>query len=193
MKKILSLTLALAMILTLFAGCGKTSADGQTSATGQAPETAATTEAAASVEGTMEELLNKIVEIQPVEFFGETMTIDLTDTSEEGLWNFQSHTGLENADEVTDVAFFEPMMGSIAYSMVAVRVNNEVGTKSVAEAMKAGINPRKWVCVEANDILVAGYADVVLFIMLDTEGGLTAQGFVDAFQQVVGADLEFVI
>lgn len=191
MKKIL--TLALAMILTLFAGCGKTSADGQTSATGQAPETAATTEAAASVEGTMEELLNKIVEIQPVEFFGETMTIDLTDTSEEGLWNFQSHTGLENADEVTDVAFFEPMMGSIAYSMVAVRVNNEVGTKSVAEAMKAGINPRKWVCVEANDILVAGYADVVLFIMLDTEGGLTAQGFVDAFQQVVGADLEFVI
>lgn len=193
MKKILTVTLAFAMVLTLFAGCGGKT-DGQSSATGQTTQgTEAVTQPATSVEGTMEELLNKIVEIQPVEFSGESRTIDLGDTSEEGLWAFQSNTGLENADEVTDVAVFEPMMGSIAYSMVAVRVAGEVGPESVAQAMKAGINPRKWVCVEADDILAAGYGDVVLFIMLDTQTGLTAQSFVDAFQQVVGAEPDFVI
>lgn len=187
MKKTFSVALALCLVLTLFAACGNTTAETT------APTTEATTVPTPAFEGTMEELLNKIVEIQPVEFYGETLTLDLTDESEEGLWSFQSHTGLENASELEDVAFFEPMMGSIAYSMVAARVKSEVGTKSVAEAMKAGIDPRKWICVEANDILCAGYGDVVLFIMLDDQLGLTAQSFVDAFAQVVGGEPEFVI
>lgn len=188
MKKILSVALALSLVLTLFAACGNTATTETTAAT-----EAATTAPAAAFDGTMEELLNQIVALSPVEFSGETMTIDLTDESEEGLWSLQSHTGLENASELEDAAFFEPMMGSIAYSMVAVRVKGEVGTKTVAEAMVAGINPRKWVCVEANDILCAGYGDVVLFIMLDDQLGLTAQSFVDAFAQVVGGEPEFVI
>lgn len=187
MKKTFSVALALCLVLTLFAACGNTTAETT------APTTEATTVPTPAFEGTMEELLNKIVEIQPVEFYGETLNLDLTDTSEEGLWSFQSHIGLENADQLDDAAFFEPMMGSIAYSMVAVRVKDGEDVKTVAESMKAGIDPRKWVCVEANDILCAGYGDVVLFIMLDTDGGLTAQSFVDACTQVVGAEPDFVM
>jgi hypothetical protein len=59
--------------------------------------------------------------------------------------------------------------------------------------MKAGIDTRKWICVEANDVLAAGYGDVVMFIMVNTEMGLTAQSFVDAFQKVAGAELDFTI
>lgn len=180
MKRIFSLALCLA--LTLFAACGNT-----------APTTEATTAPTVTFDGTMEELLNKIVAIQPVEFSGETMAIDLADESEEGLWRFQSHTGLENAEDLADAAFFEPMMGSIAYSMVAVRVKEGADGKATAEAMKAGIDPRKWICVEANDIRCAGYGDIVLFVMLDTETGLTAQSFVDAFAQVVGAEPDYTI
>jgi len=87
---------------------------------------------------------------------------------------------------------FEPMIGSIAFSMVMVRVAPGEDIKSVAEAMKSGINPRKWVCVEADDMLVTGYRDVVMLIMLDTSYDLTAQSFVDAFGKVVG-EPEFVI
>ena len=54
------------------------------------------------------------------------------------------------------------------------------------------MNPRKWVCVEADDMLVTGYRDVVMLIMLDTSYDLTAQSFVDAFGKVVG-EPEFVI
>ena len=74
------------------------------------------------VEGTMEELLNEIVAQQPVEFDGGVETIDLTDTSEEGQWAIKSSTGLDNAGVLTEAAVFEPMIGSIAFSMVMVRV-----------------------------------------------------------------------
>lgn len=185
MKKILSLSLVLTLVLSLFAGCGSSKAQETIPETSTVP--------AVTVEGTMEELLNKIIEEQPVEFMGGVIPIDLTDTSEDGLWAIQYYTGLENAGEITEAAAYEPMMGSIAFSMVTVRVSPEIGTKGVAEAMKTGIDTRKWICVEADDLLVAGYGDVVMLIMLDSTGGMTAQSFVDAFQKVVGADLEFVI
>lgn len=183
MKKFVSVVMALAMLLSLTA-CGGNAA----------PETTApTTEAAVSVEMTAEELLNKIVEQNPVEFMGGTMPVDLTDTSEDGLWAVKYYTGLDNADSITEAAFFEPMMGSIAFSMVAVRVAPETDTKTVAEAMKAGIDTRKWICVEADDLKVASYGDVVMLIMVASDSGMTAQSFVDAFQSVVGAEPDFVI
>lgn len=186
MKKFVSVFLAAAMCLSLLAGCG-----GSTQET--APESIPETVPAVSVEGTTEELLNKVVEEQPVEFMGGVIPVDLTDTSEDGLWAVKYYTGLDSADELTEAAVYEPMMGSIAFSMVMVRVSPEVGTKSVAEAMKNGIDTRKWICVEADELLVAGYADVVMLIMLDSNGGMSAQSFVDAFQKVIGAEPEFVI
>ena len=84
-------------------------------------------------------------------------------------------------------------MGSLAFSMVMVRVAPEADAKAVAEAMKAGIDTRKWICVEANDLLVTGYGDVVMLIMLDNSNGMTAQSFVDAFATVVGGTPDFTI
>ena len=66
-------------------------------------------------------------------------------------------------------------------------------TKTVAESMKAGVDPRKWICVEADDMLVAGYADVVLLVMVSSANELTAQSYVDAFQSVVGGEADFVL
>lgn len=178
MKRVLTAILAAALALSLLSGCAGSKPTGTTS-----PD---------QVEGTMEELLNEIVAQQPVEFDGGVETIDLTDTSEEGQWAIKSSTGLDNAGVLTEAAVFEPMIGSIAFSMVMVRVAPGEDIKSVAEAMKSGINPRKWVCVEADDMLVTGYRDVVMLIMLDTSYDLTAQSFVDAFGKVVG-EPEFVI
>lgn len=175
MKKYLSVFLAALMLLSTLAGCG-----------GAKQEPTETTASAVSVEGTMEELLNKIITEQPVEFMGGVMPIDLTDTSEDGLWAIKNNTGLDNADQITEAAVFEPMIGSIAFSMVMVRVAPGEDTKAVAEAMKSGIDPRKWICVEADDLLVTGYGDVVMLIMVDSGSSLTAQSFVDAFGKVVG-------
>lgn len=181
MKKLICLCLALAMAMSL-AACGK-----------KAPEETTAATSAPSVEGTMEELVNKIIEKRPVEFSGGSMVIDLADTSEDGQWALKSYTGLEDASLLTDAAVYEPMMGSLAFSLVAVRVAPGGDSKAVAESMKSGIDPRKWICVEADDLLVAGYGDVVMLIMVSTTGGMTAQSFVDAFQTVVGGTCDFVI
>ena len=77
--------------------------------------------------------------------------------------------------------------------MVMVRVADGVDAKSVAESMKSGIDPRKWICVEADDLKVAGFGDVVMLIMVNSDSGMTAQSFVDAFAKVAGFQPEFVI
>jgi len=182
MKKLLCAILALTMLLSLAACAANNNGGASTETT-----------APANLEGTVEELLNQIVEKQPVEFAGETMTIDLTDTSDEGTWRFESTTGLSDPAKLKEAAAFEPMMGSMAFSMVMVRVADAVDPQEIAQAMKEGINPRKWVCVEADDMKVAGCGDVVMLIMLSSEMDLTAQSFVDAFQSVAGRELDFVI
>ena len=178
MKKIFAMLLAVVMMFSLVACGGKTT-----------EPTTAPTQAAVKVEGTMEELLNKVVEINPVEFMGGTMPIDLTDTSEDGLWNIKYNTGLDSAEGLTDAAVFGPMMGSIAFSMVMVRTAEGTDVKTIAEGMKTGIDPRKWICVEADDLQVVSFGDVVMLIMVDSASGLTSQSFVDAFAQVCGGNV----
>ena len=181
MKKLICAILALTLVLSMTA-CGGSKQEETTAAT-----------VPASVEGTMEELLNKVIEQRPVEFMGGVFPIDLTDTSEEGLWAVKSYTGLEDASQITEAAAYEPMIGSIAFSMVMVRTAEGVDAKAVAESMKSGVDPRKWICVEADDLLVAGCGDVVMLIMVASTGDMTAQSFLDAFQSVAGRDCDFVI
>ena len=178
MKKFLSVILVLAMVLSM-AACGKKNQQTET--------------AAQSVAGTMEELLNKTIEQRPVEFMGGVIPVDLTDSSEDGLWALKNYTGLDSAEKISEAAVFEPMMGSLAFSMVLVRLAEGADAKTVAESMKSGIDTRKWICVEANDLKVAGFGDVVMLIMVNSDSGMTAQSFVDAFAKVAGFQPEFVI
>ena len=169
MKKTIAMILVLAMAVALVA-CGNKAAS-------KTP-----------LAGTMEENTLKVMELAPVEFMGGAIPVDLSDP--DGVWYF---TGLTDASKISDVAVYEPMMGSQAFSLVMVRTAEGVDTKAVAEEMKAGIDPRKWICVGADDIMAAGYADTVMFIMVDSQLGLTAQSYVDAFKSVCGGELDFTI
>ena len=179
MKKIVSMILAMALVLSL-AACG-----GKKNETAEVPSL--------KVEGTMEELLNKTIEQRPVEFMGGVIPVDLTDSSEDGLWALKSYTGMDSAEKITEAAAFEPMMGSLAFSIVMVRLADGADSKTVAVSMKSGIETRKWICVEADDLKVAGFGDVVMLIMVNSDSGMTAQSFVDAFAKVAGFQAEFVI
>ena len=194
MKKLIAMLLALAMVFAM-AACGATEnkeTEPATEATTEATEAVteevteeATEEVVEEEEfvielSAMETLLNSIVEIQPVEFMGMAAPVDLTD-ADAVLYM----TGLESVEGVTEAASFEPMIGSIPFSMVAVQVAEGADAEAVAEAMKNGIDTRKWVCVEANDLMVVTHEDVVLLVMVNSDNGFTAQSFVDAFNTVV--------
>ena len=174
MKKLIALILVVAMAASLVA-CGNKTAQ-------KAP-----------LEGTMEDNAMKVMEIAPVEFMGGIIPVDLNDTSEDGKWAVTYFTGLSDAAKITDVAVYESMMGSQAFSLVMVRTAEGADPKAVAEEMKSGIDPRKWICVGADEIMAAGYGDTVMFIMVDSQLGLKAQSYVDAFAQVAGGELDFTI
>ena len=101
----------------------------------------------------------------------------------------KNYTGLDSAESITEAAFYEPMMGSIPYSMVMVRTAEGADIKAVAEAMKSGIDTRKWICVEADDLQVVSFTNVVMLIMVGSDTGMTSQSFVDAFAQVCGGEV----
>ena len=178
MKKLIALMLVAVMAVSLMACGEKNTAD----VADKAP-----------LEGTMEENVLKVMEIAPVEFMGGPIPIDLADTSEDGLWALFAFTGLQSADSITDVCAYESMMGSQAFSLVMVRTAEGADPKAVAQEMSDNIDTRKWICVGADEKIVAGYGDVVMLIMLDSQLGLSAQSYVDAFAQVAGAELDFTI
>ena len=74
-----------------------------------------------------------------------------------------------------------------------VRVSDAAKAEQVARDMKANIDPRKWICVQADQVMLAGYGDVVMFIMLDSGLGKTAQSYVDAFEKVCGNKPDFTL
>lgn len=84
-------------------------------------------------------------------------------------------------------------MGSQAYSLVLVKAAPGQDVKKLAEEMKANINPRKWVCVEADDIKVTTYGDIVCFCMISTDFAqyLTADEVITAFTNVMTGKAEY--
>ena len=180
MKKLITVLLVMTLTLSLTACRRNISAD-------------ATGGSKANLSGTMEENVDKLMQANPVQFMGALMPLDLKDTSEEGLWRLKSITGLDSAQALTDVAVYEPMTGSQAFSLVLARVAEGNDPKAVAQQMKENINPAKWICATADQVAVAGYGDTVLFVMTDSALGITAQSYVDAFATLCGGKVDFTI
>ena len=184
MKRVIAFVAVLMLLLSMSACSCENNSDLPANTTGGMQS---------SLEGTMEENVNKLMQANPAEFMGGMMTVDLKDTSEEGLWALKSYTGLDSAKDITDAAAYEPMTGSQAFSLVMVRVANGVSAKEVARQMKENIDPRKWICAMADQVMAAGCGDVVMFIMVDSGLGKTAQSYVDAFANLCGGKLDFTI
>lgn len=173
MKKTIAFSLIIILVVSMLAGC----------ASKKAP-----------LSDDLPTLIDEIYKQRPVEFSHFTITPDDPDFG--AMWDWNYYTGLANGDKVKEAAVSESMIGSIPFSLVLLRLNDASDARAVAEEMKAGINTSKWICVDANDLLVAGYSDVVMLVMIGesfADQGLTAQAFVDAFQTVCGADLDFTI
>ena len=105
---------------------------------------------------------------------------------------FTAVTGLASSDKVKAAAYSESMMGSQAYSLVVVRVKKSKDAAAVADEMLSGINPAKWICVEADDVRVAAYDDLVMLIMVSSsfEETVTGKEIVSAFKKVCGGSLD---
>ena len=144
----------------------------------KAPEASAT-----PYEGTLEDLTNALYEANPVEFMvGPAMPVELTDV--DALY---AYLGLESADGIAEATWSESMIGAQPYSLVLAKVADGADMEAIKNAMFNGINTRKWICVEADQLRVVSAADVIMLVMVGSEfaPGL-ADGMVEAFTANVG-------
>lgn len=168
MKKIISIILSAAMVMCMFVSCGEN-------------------KSAKGPDGTLTEIVEKIYETTMPEFGVGTIEVDLTDE-----FARKAYTGLDNADQITEAVASESMIGSQAYSLVLVRTKEGADIAEVAQAMKDGIDQRKWICVEADNIRVSGAGDVVMLVMISTElssDKLSVDTITDAFKTLCGGTL----
>ena len=112
----------------------------------------------------LDEIITKIYEKVPLEL---SLVSDYIDISDENALKY--NTGLTDSSKISEVCVSEPMIGSIPYSLVLVKVKNASDAADIASQMKSGINQRKWVCVEADDLAVTYSGDVVLLFMVGSE------------------------
>ncbi len=174
MKRITAIALALVLLFTLAACAGKAT-DGN----------ATDGNAVTAYEGTLSALCAKMYETNPVELMvmTEGAPVDLADADSLGYY-----LGVTDTAAFKEVIFSETMMGSQAYSLVLARVADTAKTEELKKSIAENVDTRKWICVEADQVRVASSADLIMFIMVDSQFGETiADGMVSAFETNVGA------
>lgn len=65
----------------------------------------------------------------------------------------------------------EPAIGSIAHSVVLVRVADDASVEDVKTKIKENVDPRKWICVgvEPEDVIVKNRGNLIILILEDDQ------------------------
>lgn len=142
------------------------------------------------LKGDLTKIIEKIYEKKDTGINLFDTPIDLNDMD-----SVRYNTGLEDISKVKEAVVSEAMISSQAYSMVLLRTNTSADAEEVAKAMLDGINTRKWICVEADDIKIVTHDDLVLLAMVASsmDEVVTSQQLVDAFGEICDTKFEKVL
>jgi len=78
--------------------------------------------------------------------------------------NFESFAFIKDV-KYKEALASESGIGSIAHSVVLIRLENASDSAGVVEDINANANPRKWLCVGADNVIVKAKGDLVVLIM----------------------------
>lgn len=144
MKKILSLFVCL-VALFMITGCGKEKVH---------------------IEGKLEDLMTKVYAgIKEEELPMMLQNIELTED------DIEYYIGTKDIKWEEAIAS-ESGIGSIAHSVVLIRMDDDATEKDIQDAkekIKENANPRKWLCVEAENVVVENNGDLIILIMSDSK------------------------
>ena len=186
MKKLLAILLCLTMTVS-FAACGKKAEEPQepeqTVTEPETPETPAEPEAPVEetpvekpVEEPVEEpeaeetdpayadLLDKLAQLTEGATAGELMLMNVEVPAE----NYE-YTLFIPYIEGSHAVVSEPMIGSIAHSVALLQLPEDADAEAVAAEIEANMDPRKWICVEAETSWVKTSGQYVLMVMSTQE------------------------
>ena len=135
MKKVLSLIVLMIFVFGL-TGCGNK-----------------------NVSGTLEEIMDKVYATIPEE--ERPMMLMNTEVTKE---NVEMYLGTSNI-EFEEALASESGTGSIAHSVVLIRVKDNANVELIKEQIEESVNPRKWICVEADEVEVESKGNLIILIM----------------------------
>ena len=138
---VFALVLSLSLILV---GCGISNAEQES-----------------NVEGTLEELMTKVYAQLPED--QRPMGLTNIEVNAENVEGFLGTADIEYKEALAS----ESMIGSIAHSVVLLRVEDESQVDNVMAQIKENVNPRKWICVgvEEDQVIVKNKGNLIILIM----------------------------
>ncbi len=142
MKKIFAILLAVSLAL-LCAACGSSPAGEK------------------KIEGSVEELLGQVTADAADPEIG---LVTAQATEETFQWYFFVDP-IDGAEGWVS----EPMIGSIPHFVGLLRLPESSNAEEVQAEIEKNINPRKWVCVEAEKTAVLRRGDLILVVMSDAD------------------------
>ena len=113
-----------------------------------------------NIEGTLEDIMEKLYSGIPEDELPHLGNIEVSQD------NIEYYLGTSDIS-YSEALASEPLMSSIAHSVVLVRLNDSKDAETVKEKISNNINPAKWICVEVEkqNVKVASKGNLVVLIM----------------------------
>ena len=126
-----------------------------------------------NIEGTLEELMAKVYAGIPDEEKPMMLGNIVVDSE-----NVEYYLGTADI-EYEEALASESGIGSIAHSVVLVRVKDGADVETVKSKIKENVNPRKWICVgvEEDQVIVKNKGNLVILIMAQSGSEKLEQNF----------------
>lgn len=156
MRKIKLLGLCVVLLLTMFVvtGCGN------------------------NIEGGLEDIMAKLyADVSEDNRPGGLTNMEINDE------NIESFIGTKDI-EYTEAIASESMIGSIAHSVVLIRVKDASKVEEYKAEILEKVNPRKWICVgvEKDEVIIENKGDLIVVIIVQDKDN--RQKIADAFNNL---------
>ncbi len=116
-------------------------------------------EETANIEGSLEEIMDKLYVGIPDE--ERPTMLESREVTKEDIANYVGTSDIDFKEALVS----EPGINVIPHSVVLLRLNDAKDASDVVAKIKENANPRKWICVEAENTIVKSKGDLVILIM----------------------------
>lgn len=124
-----------------------------------------------NIEGKLPDLMEKIYKDIPEDKL--PMYLENKEVTEENVEYYLGSKDIEFKEALAS----ESMVGSIAYSVVLVRAKEGADIEKLKKQIKENVDPRKWICVGVENVVVENIGDLIIVILSDDLGTEIQKGF----------------
>ncbi len=111
------------------------------------------------IDGSLEEIMDKLYE-----GIDNLPNLEYLELNSENMEHFVGTIDIDYESGLTS----NPIIGSIAHSVVLFRAKENGDVEKMKEQIKEHINPRRWICVwvEDEDVIIKSKGDLVIAILI---------------------------